>query len=123
MTELLLDLPFPPSLNTYYRNVHGRTLLSAKGREYKQDVLAHVLTACKGKPETMTGRLSVHIYLHNAAAECRLSSYGRLRGWRDKPGFSLSIEDDLVGRGAGLDGFGVLTADLGRVGPTGTLRR
>ena len=71
----------------------------------------------------MTGRLSVHIYLHNAAAECRLSSYGRLRGWRDKPGFSLSIEDDLVGRGAGLDGFGVLTAGLGRVGPTGTLRR
>jgi len=42
MTELLLDLPFPPSLNTYYRNVHGRTLLSAKGREYKQDVLVTV---------------------------------------------------------------------------------
>jgi len=61
---LLLELPFPPSLNTYYRNVRGRTLLSAKGREYKQDVLAHVLTACKGTPRSMTGRLKVDIQLH-----------------------------------------------------------
>ena len=61
---LLLELPFPPSLNTYYRNVRGRTLLSAKGRQYKQDVLAHVLTACKGQPRPMTGRLKVDIQLH-----------------------------------------------------------
>jgi crossover junction endodeoxyribonuclease RusA len=42
-------------------------LLSAAGRQYKLDVLAHVLTACKGKPEPMTGRLSVNIHLHNRA--------------------------------------------------------
>ena len=60
----LLELPFPPSLNTYYRNWNGRMLLSAKGRQYKTDVLAHVLTACKGKPEPMTGRLKVDIQLH-----------------------------------------------------------
>ena len=67
MTQFLIELPFPPSLNTYYRNVRGRMLLSAAGRQYKLDVLAHVLTACKGKPDPMTGRLSVNIQLHNRA--------------------------------------------------------
>ena len=67
MTQFLIELPFPPSLNTYYRNVRGRMLLSAEGRRYKVDVLAHVLTACKGKPVPMTGRLSVDIHLHNRA--------------------------------------------------------
>ena len=37
------DLPFPPSTNTYWRNVRGRTLLSAKGRAYKVEVRACVL--------------------------------------------------------------------------------
>lgn len=30
-----LALPFPPSLNRYWRNVKGRTLLSADGRTYR----------------------------------------------------------------------------------------
>jgi len=30
-----LTLPFPPSLNRYWRNVRGRTLLSANGRNYR----------------------------------------------------------------------------------------
>ena len=30
-----IELPYPPSLNTYWRNVRGRTLLSKKGREYR----------------------------------------------------------------------------------------
>ena len=34
-----LELPFPPSMNRYYRNLNGRTLLSAKGRKYKNDVV------------------------------------------------------------------------------------
>lgn len=33
-----LELPFPPSVNTYYRNFNGRMLLSAKGRQYKKIV-------------------------------------------------------------------------------------
>ena len=61
---LTLDLPFPPSLNTYYRNFNGRMLLSKKGRQYKGDVLAHVLQQCKGRPEKRLGRLRVEIYLH-----------------------------------------------------------
>jgi len=54
-----IDLPFPPSANTYYRTFKGRMLLSEKGRQYKQAVAL----ACyrKGLPKTMTGRLVVDI--------------------------------------------------------------
>ena len=33
-----VTLPWPPSVNTYWRNVNGRTIISAKGREYRQAV-------------------------------------------------------------------------------------
>ena len=35
---LFLTLPFPPSMNTYWRNFRGRTVLSKSGREYKEKV-------------------------------------------------------------------------------------
>jgi crossover junction endodeoxyribonuclease RusA len=31
-----LTLPFPPSVNHYYRTFHGRTLISRAGREYRR---------------------------------------------------------------------------------------
>lgn len=34
----MIVLPFPPTVNTYWRNVNGRTLLSAKGRAYRDSV-------------------------------------------------------------------------------------
>ena len=30
-----LSLPFPPSVNTYWRSVNGRAILSKAGREYR----------------------------------------------------------------------------------------
>lgn len=33
-----MKLPFPPTANTYYRNVRGKVLISAKGREYRRTV-------------------------------------------------------------------------------------
>ena len=30
-----LTLPFPPTVNTYYRNVNGRTMMSKGGRMYR----------------------------------------------------------------------------------------
>jgi crossover junction endodeoxyribonuclease RusA len=38
-----LKLPWPPTVNTYWRNVNGRVLISAKGREYRQAVASQVL--------------------------------------------------------------------------------
>jgi len=35
---IILILPFPPSVNGYWRNINGKTLISAKGRAYKKAV-------------------------------------------------------------------------------------
>ena len=40
---LFLTLPFPPSMNTYWRNFRGRTILSPKGREFKAAVADYVV--------------------------------------------------------------------------------
>ncbi|WP_218059126.1 RusA family crossover junction endodeoxyribonuclease [Gilliamella sp. wkB178] len=56
-----LVLPFPPSMNTYWRNLKGRTLLSAKGRKYKNDVVYAVYDQLKKKPVPITGNVAVKI--------------------------------------------------------------
>jgi crossover junction endodeoxyribonuclease RusA len=38
-----LELPFPPSVNTYWRTFQGRMLISKKGREYRKAVADQVL--------------------------------------------------------------------------------
>jgi crossover junction endodeoxyribonuclease RusA len=38
-----LTLPFPPSVNTYWRTFNGRMLISKKGREYRKAVADQVL--------------------------------------------------------------------------------
>lgn len=47
LDALTIELPFPPSVNTFWRHVmigkHPRTLISEKGRKYKQAVLEHFL--------------------------------------------------------------------------------
>jgi crossover junction endodeoxyribonuclease RusA len=40
---IVLELPFPPSVNTYWRNFNGRMLISKKGREYRKAVSDQVL--------------------------------------------------------------------------------
>jgi len=37
------ELPYPPTVNTYYRRVGSRTLISKRGREYRQRVAGAVL--------------------------------------------------------------------------------
>ena len=38
----IIKLPYPPSMNTYWRNFRGNTVLSNAGREYKKAVWACV---------------------------------------------------------------------------------
>ena len=40
---MILSLPWPPSVNVYWRNVAGKVLISRKGREYANSVHAYVL--------------------------------------------------------------------------------
>lgn len=59
---LELTLPWPPSANTIWRNVGNRTLLSRKGREYRQAVVAQV--AAEKVAASLAGRLSVVVTLY-----------------------------------------------------------
>ena len=53
----MYQLPYPPSLNRYWRSVAGRVLISKDGREYR----ASVLKAVGGKGLRLPGRLCVKI--------------------------------------------------------------
>ena len=57
-----LTLPWPPSTNTYYRNVAGKTLISAAGRDYRKAVADQVLVQRGAK--LYQGRLGVDIVAH-----------------------------------------------------------
>lgn len=55
----MMVLPFPPSMNHYWRNVGGRVLISREGREYRQAIAE--LAASEGWPKFGQQRVSVHI--------------------------------------------------------------
>lgn len=56
---LTLDLPWPPTMNTYWRNWNGRTVISKAGREYRQAVVDQV--SIQGGAKNFTGKLRVVI--------------------------------------------------------------
>ena len=43
MAELILELPYPPSLNSYYRHVGNKVLISKAGREYRERIKTIVI--------------------------------------------------------------------------------
>jgi crossover junction endodeoxyribonuclease RusA len=53
-----IELPYPPSINHYWRRVGPRTLISREGRRFRRDVMA-ILAAMGTRP--LTGKLAVHI--------------------------------------------------------------
>jgi len=59
---IVLTLPFPPSVNGYWRNINGRTLISAKGRAYKKAVAR--LVQWSYAAEQLESRLEVLVILH-----------------------------------------------------------
>ena len=47
----MFTLPYPPSINHYWRNYRGRMVISREGRTYRQDVCSLLATAgMGGKP-------------------------------------------------------------------------
>ncbi len=52
-------LPWPPTVNTYYRNVNGRMLISRKGREYRKAVCSTVSGVL---PRTWSVRLTINAW-------------------------------------------------------------
>ena len=56
-------VPWPPSVNAMWRSVNGRVILSARGRQYRTDGLAALMTQCRNiRP--MEGPLSVTLILY-----------------------------------------------------------
>jgi crossover junction endodeoxyribonuclease RusA len=53
-----LILPWPPSLNSYWRTFNGRMILSEKGRLYRQHVMEQCLLQ---RVDTFTGPITVEI--------------------------------------------------------------
>ncbi|MEQ9941077.1 RusA family crossover junction endodeoxyribonuclease [Pectobacterium aroidearum] len=61
-----LTLPFPPSVNTYWRSpssgpLAGRHLVSAKGRTFRAQAIACVLEQLHRKPKAITTLVAVTI--------------------------------------------------------------
>lgn len=56
-----LELPYPPSVNHYYRRVGPRTLISREGRRFRQRVLS-VLAAYALRP--FAGPLAVQVEIY-----------------------------------------------------------
>ena len=61
MIEIEIELPWPPSINHYWRRVGVRTLISREGRRFRAGVLA-VLANLPITP--FTGPLEVEVDLH-----------------------------------------------------------
>lgn len=54
-----ITLPWPPSVNAYWRTFRGRMIISAKGREYRAAVC--VLVRDQGADAGLTGKLDMTI--------------------------------------------------------------
>lgn len=89
MSETIyLQLPWPPTLNSYYRTVNGRMLISRDGRKYREAVQGLLA----GAYDTLTGRLSVTIRCHapdnrrrdlDNIGKCLLDSLTKAGIWGD----------------------------------------
>lgn len=65
---IILTLPWPPSVNTYWRHpmsgrLAGRHLISEKGRAYRSAVVSAVRGQLRAAPQ-LAGRLAVTIRAH-----------------------------------------------------------
>lgn len=61
---IMLKLPFPPSVNTYWRNYKGRIVLSDKGRSYKNTVKEFFDIDIKHTPFGKNDELKVFLDLY-----------------------------------------------------------
>lgn len=71
-----LILPFPPSVNAYWRApnkgaLKGRVLISKKGRDFKSDVLLALIKQVGGLPKTITQDIEVSVVLYPPNRQCR----------------------------------------------------
>ncbi|MCB5319109.1 RusA family crossover junction endodeoxyribonuclease [Yersinia massiliensis] len=71
-----LTLPFPPSVNSYWRApskgpLAGRHLISVKGRKFRSEALACIIEQLRRMPKTITEPVAVTIVLYPPNRACR----------------------------------------------------
>ncbi|EFB74018.1 RusA family crossover junction endodeoxyribonuclease [Providencia rustigianii] len=57
-------LPFPPSVNTYWRHVGKKTLISEKGRKFRANAIAAVYEQLRKRPKAITEHVSVTVKMY-----------------------------------------------------------
>jgi len=58
-----IELPYPPSVNGYWRNFKGRQIISKRGRDYRKEAIAH-LENIGLAGEGLDQRLHVSVIIH-----------------------------------------------------------
>lgn len=96
--EFRAVLPYPPSNNTYYRHVGGRTLLSKKARAYREKALA--LLKERALPEFTEG---IELYIE---------FYPPDRRRRDLDNLLKAVQDTLQKAGLFRDDAQIIHLDI-----------
>ena len=96
MRHLSFEVPYPPSVNTYWRRVGARTIISRKGRKYREAVQGLVK-----KMGVETTDEPVRVYLEVYPPDARRRDIDNILkalldglASRDKDGFKGVYEDD-----------------------------
>lgn len=91
MKPITLTLPLSPSVNTYWRRVGNKTLLSRRAREYRAAVIAACLE--QAAPRLGAARVSVKIVLHPDSRRA-FDLDNRLKGLLDALEHARVFDDD-----------------------------
>ena len=93
MNLIVLELPFPPSLNTYWRRARGRVYINKTGLEYRARVVDYVtLHRLKAAP----GHLDYHVDLYPPNRIRRDGDNFAFKAIWDSLTHSGCIEDDSL---------------------------
>ena len=63
MSDYEFELPWPPSVNGYWRTFRNRQIISKRGREYRAEAMKE-MQRLGLIDEALTERLQVHLTLH-----------------------------------------------------------
>jgi crossover junction endodeoxyribonuclease RusA len=63
MSDYEFELPWPPSVNGYWRTFRNRQIISKRGREYRSNAI-DLMQSYGLSGEMLTERLQVHLTLH-----------------------------------------------------------
>jgi len=66
-----LTLPFPPSVNSYWRNTRKGVLISASGRSFRTNAIGAVYEQLKKRPKPITVNVEVALVLYPPSKQSR----------------------------------------------------